>query len=82
MSTKDISGDLKKKFMESIEFHKDHVHVVEMSEGWVIKREGSKKTIQTASSQEAAMKAIHELKNVSKVYVHPKVGDISIEKME
>ena len=81
MDTKDITGDLKKKFMESIEFHKDHVHVVEMNEGWVIKREGSKKTLQTVSSQEAAMEAIHDLDNVSKVYVHPKIGDISIENM-
>lgn len=81
MDTKNLTGNLKKKFMERLEFHKDHVHVVEMNEGWVIKREGSKKTIQTVSSQEAAMNAIHDLKNVSKVYVHPKTGDISIENM-
>jgi hypothetical protein len=82
MDKKDISGDLKKKFMEQLQFHRDHVHVVEMNDGWVIKREGSKKTIQTASSQEAAMNAVHDLKNVSKVYVHPKTGDISIEVLE
>ncbi len=82
MRKKEIGEDMKKRFMESVEFHKDHVHVVEMNEGWVIKREGSKKTIQTVSSQEAAMKAVHDLKNVSKVYVHPKIGDISVEIME
>jgi|GEM_PF-5648058 len=62
MNTKDSTGDLKKKFMEALEFHKEHIHVVEMNEGWVIKREGSKKTIQTASSQKAAMSAVHEKK--------------------
>ncbi len=82
MDAKDITGDLKKKFMEQLEFHKDHVHVVEMNEGWVIKREGSKKTIQTVSSREAAMNTIHDLKNVSKIFVHPKTGEMSVENME
>ena len=79
MDTKDITLNLKRKFMEALEFHKDHVHVVEMNDGWVIKREGSKRTIQTVPSQQEAMNAIHDLKNVSKVYVHPKIGDVSIE---
>jgi hypothetical protein len=82
MIKKASTGDLKKKFMDALEFHKDHVHVVEMNEGWVIKREGMKKTIQTVSSQEAAMNAVHDLKNVNKVFIHPKTGDSFVENLE
>ncbi|HSF52308.1 MAG TPA: DUF2188 domain-containing protein [Algoriphagus sp.] len=82
MEIKPLSEELKKKFMESIEFNKDHVHVIEMMDGWAVKREGSKKILKTLPTKDSAMDLVHELKNVTKVYVHPTSGDFTIETMD
>lgn len=82
METKSLSKEQKKKFVDSIEFHRDHIHVIEMMDGWVVKREGSKKMIKTVPSKEEALDLVNELRNVSRVYIHPKSGDHMIETME
>lgn len=73
---------LLQKFKSGTKFQKDRIHIIEVEDGWSVKRDGEKDEILTATTKNKAMDEVKKLAAVKSLVVHPKSGNIELTELE